>query len=63
MQVILDMMTAIEVFEEHVLLLVVEYIFALVVENLDKHKEHQKWIKFRRRGSNLRFTKRWTLIG
>ncbi len=29
---ILDMMTAIDVFEEHVPLLVVEYIFALVVK-------------------------------
>ncbi len=27
-------------------------------EKLDKHKEHQKWIQFRRRESNLCFAKR-----
>ncbi len=42
-----------EVFKEHVLLLVVEYIFALVVKKLGKRKEHQTWIQFRRRGLNV----------
>ncbi len=34
LHVILDMVTTIKVFEEHVLLLVVEFIFALVVKNI-----------------------------